>query len=144
MAWREKTLTLLGNGCLRFVTHFCSWYKKCLKSASMRVSSKVPVFYLQRQPFRCVQQRMLHVWSLCPSYGKNLLNIKPYNLKHVACIVEYNKTLVLEGKIYVNIDLFVMNFIKIAYCMCRCLSIYHATVHEGLCLLTQTKVGGTE
>ena len=29
----------------------------------MRVSSNLPVFYRQRQPFRLVQQRMLHVWS---------------------------------------------------------------------------------
>ena len=63
MVWREQTLTLLGKGCSRFVTHFCSWYEKSLKSTSMRVSSNVPVIYRQRQPFHCVHQRMLHVWN---------------------------------------------------------------------------------
>jgi hypothetical protein len=63
MAWREKSLTLLGNCCLRIVTHLFSWYEKYLKSAPVRVSSNIPAFYRQRQPFRCFQQRMLHVWS---------------------------------------------------------------------------------
>lgn len=74
--------------------------------------------------------------TVCPSESKNILTIRPYSLKHVACIVGYNKTVVLDGKIYVNIELFVMNSIKIAYCMYRRVSIYHAIFHEDLPLLT--------